>query len=131
MSKYEFVTEFEINASEHMIFPYLSTASGLKDWFAEDVYQDRDKTYNFVWNGKDYKAKIVSLHPDHKVRYHMLSEEGGQEDDPAFLEFSLDFSELTQSSFLTIVDYSEMDDDEELQDLWENMVENLREALGA
>jgi len=37
MGKNKFITEFEINASQKILFPYLSTASGLAQWFADDV----------------------------------------------------------------------------------------------
>ena len=37
MSKQKFVGEYPINASRKMLFPYMSTASGLSLWFADDV----------------------------------------------------------------------------------------------
>ena len=49
MAKQKFVGEFEINASKAMLFPYLSTASGLSQWFADDVNIDSfNKTLIFI-----------------------------------------------------------------------------------
>lgn len=47
MSKKSFQAEFEINASKKMLFPYLNSASGLSQWFADDVTINEDKIFNF------------------------------------------------------------------------------------
>ena len=45
MAKQKFVGEYPINASRKMLFPYLSTATGLCQWFADDVnINNIDKT---------------------------------------------------------------------------------------
>ena len=51
MSKQKFVGEYPINASRKMLFPYLSTASGLCEWFADDVnINNINKTLIFFIN---------------------------------------------------------------------------------
>ena len=48
MAKQKFVGEYPINASRKMLFPYLSTATGLCQWFADDVnINNIDKTLIF------------------------------------------------------------------------------------
>jgi hypothetical protein len=39
-------------------------------------------------------------------------------------------NELTQTTFLKVMDYSDFDDLNELDDLWEGLVENLRKVVG-
>jgi len=48
MAKNKFQTEFEINASKKMLYPYIYSASGLSQWLADDVNINEDKVYNFI-----------------------------------------------------------------------------------
>lgn len=131
MNKYKFVAEFEINASKKMLFPYLNSASGLSQWFADDVNINEDKIYNFIWDGEDHKAKIAAHRTNNLVKFEFLPENGDQEtEDPAYVEFKLDMNELTQSVFISVTDYSENEDEDELHDLWSGLIHNLKEIVG-
>ncbi|MDN5204901.1 START-like domain-containing protein [Fulvivirgaceae bacterium BMA10] len=130
MGKNKFTTEFEINASKKMLFPYLYTASGLAQWFADDVNVNEDKVFNFIWDGEDHKAKMTAHRTNSYVKFEFLPSRDDEDDDHSFFEFKLDKNELTQSVFLRITDYSDMDDEDELQDMWENLVLTLRETVG-
>lgn len=130
MAKNKFVTEFEVNASQKMLFPYLSTASGLSQWFADDVNINEDKVYSFLWDGEEHKAIKASQKTNHFVKFEFLPETEEDEDDPSYIELRLMIGELTQSIFLQITDYSDLDDPEEQQDLWENIVYALKELIG-
>lgn len=130
MAKHKFVTEFEVNASTKMLFPYLSTASGLAQWFAEDANINEDKVYSFLWDGEEHKAIKASQKTNLFVKFEFLPITEEDKDDPNYIELRLMLSELTQSVFLQITDYSELDDPEEQQDLWENIVYSLKEIIG-
>ncbi|MTI21858.1 ATPase, partial [Fulvivirga sp. RKSG066] len=64
------------------------------------------------------------------VKFEFLPEDGQDTDDPAYFELRLDVNELTQTVFIKITDYSEMDDNEELYDMWEGLVDALKETVG-
>ena len=130
MSKNLFTADFEINASKKMLYPYLNTASGLSQWFAEDVTVNEDKVYNFIWDDEDHKARMTAYRTNHYVKFQFLPEDGDDEEDPAFFELRLEMNELTQSVFIKITDYSLMDDQDELMDLWESMIDALKETVG-
>lgn len=130
MGKKKFITEFEVRASAKMLFPYLSSASGLAQWFADDVNINEDKVYSFLWDGEDHKAKKATQRANSHVKFEFLPETEEDEDDPAYIELKLNVNELTQSVFLQITDYSDLDDPEEQQDLWENIVFSLKELIG-
>lgn len=129
MSKQKFVGEFEINASQKMLYPYIFTAGGLAQWFADDVTIDEDKIFNFIWDGEDHKAKMIAHRTNSFVKFEFISN-GDEEDDPAFFELRLEKNELTQSVFIRVIDYSEFDDQEELHELWDGLIEGLRETVG-
>lgn len=131
MAKERFVADFEINASVRMLYPYIYTASGLAQWFADDVKIDNNtKTFNFIWDNADHKARMVSHRLNHFVKFEFLPENDADKDDPSYLELRLEQNELTQTVFLHIVDYSDFDDLDELKDLWEGLVETLKATVG-
>lgn len=130
MGKFKFVTEFEIKASQKMLFPYINSASGLAQWFADDVNINEDKVFIFLWDGEEHKARKVSQKVNQSVKFEFLPETEEDEDDPNYIELKLDVNDLTQTVFIQITDYSDLDDPEEQQDLWENLVHALKEIIG-
>jgi len=64
------------------------------------------------------------------VRFEFLPETKGDENDPSYVELRLDFNELTQSTYLKILDYSDFDDQRELHSLWDGLIELLRKIVG-
>lgn len=130
-SKYRYVAEYEIHASVKMIYPYLSTASGLAEWFAEEVNVLKDKTLDIIWDGESHPAKLVTARTNSHVKYIFSPLNKEDEDDPSFLEFKITHSEMMDTTFLKVVDYSEMNNQKDLEELWENLIYELRELLGA
>jgi len=129
MEKYKYVAEYEIKAAVKMLYPYVATASGLQEWFADEVNITSDKKFNFIWDGELHNAKVVSKRTNLSIKYQFIDEE--DEGDPSFLEFKIDFNEMTQTSFLRVTDYSMMDDLDELKELWEQLITDLKEILGS
>lgn len=127
MAKHKYVGEFEFNASKKMLYPYFSTASGLAQWFADDVnINNEDKVYTFIWDGDETKAKLTSNRTNHHVRFDVVEGDGS---DSNYFEFQVDMNELTQSVYVRIIDYSDMDD-EEASELWESLIHDLKEIVG-
>ena len=138
MSKFEYNAEYEIRASIKMIYPYISTPQGLEEWFADKVEVLENKFLNIHWDNEQHFAKIVSQRNNSLIRYKFIDsiEEAktrrrGKQADNNFLELRLNYSELTDTTYLLITDYSEMNDEEVLEELWDGLVETLREKLGA
>ena len=125
-----FNAEFEIHASKKMLFPYIFTASGLSQWMADDVTVDEDKIFNFKWEGEDHKAKMVTHRINGFVKFEFLPEHDDDDDEPKSIEIRLEMNELTQMVFIAITDINDINDDEELQDLWESLVHSLKEIVG-
>lgn len=130
MANHKFTAEFELRASSKMVFPYLNTPSGLAQWFAEDVQVDEDKVFHFIWDSQNFKAKLAAQKLNHYVKFEFLPDSSEEtNDDAPYIELRLDTNELTGTTFLKVIDYS-AEDDEELLDIWENMVHTLRETVG-
>jgi hypothetical protein len=128
-----FTADFEVHASIKMLYPYIQTASGLAEWFADDVTinnQHKDKIHNFIWDHEHHPAKQVAHRTNHFVKFEFLPESPEDEKDPAYFELRLEFNDLTQSVYLKVSDYSDFDDVKEVHDLWDGLIENLRKTVG-
>lgn len=126
-----FTADYEIHASIKMLYPYIQTASGLAEWFADDVkINNESKVYTFYWDNEEHKARQVAHRTNHFARFEFLPETKEDEKDPSYFELRLEFNELTQSVFLKVFDYSDFDDLQELKDLWDGLIENLRKTVG-
>ena len=56
----KYTLEFPINSSVNILYNRLSSASGLSEWFADDVII-KDKIFTFFWDGSDQKAILLKL----------------------------------------------------------------------
>lgn len=131
MAKQKFVGEYPINASRKMLFPYLSTATGLCQWFADDVnINNIDKTLIFIVDGEERVAVIDSINKNRYVKFRFLMDgEKPKENDT--LEFRLEVNDLTQEVFVRVEEYTESDDLEESYQIWDNLLAQLKEIIGA
>lgn len=125
-----FTADFEIHASIKMLYPYIQTASGLSEWFADDVNISPEKVFTFVWDHEEHKAMMTAHRTNHFARFEYLPETKEDEKDPSYFELRLEINELTQTTFIKVNDYSDFDDMDELQDLWEGLIENLKKVVG-
>jgi uncharacterized protein YndB with AHSA1/START domain len=126
-----FTADYEVHASIKMLYPYIQTASGLSEWFADDVkINNMSKVHTFLWDNEEHKAKQVAHRTNHFVRFEFLPEKENDKKDPSYFELRLEFNELTQSVYLKVSDYSDFDDMKELQDLWNGLVDLLRKTVG-
>ena len=131
MPKQKFVGEYQIKASRKMLFPYLSTATGLCQWFADDVnINNIDKTLIFLLDGEERIATIDSIKNNRYVKFRFVNEDEKLKDNDT-LEFRLEINELTQSVFVRVEEYTETDDLEESYQIWDNLLAQLKEIIGA
>jgi uncharacterized protein YndB with AHSA1/START domain len=131
--KHKYIVEYEINASIKMLFPYLSSPQGLSQWFAEDVHivtQGQDKLYDIVWDGMSHLASLAHLRTNSYAKYIFIDNEEQDEHNLSFIEFKLTHSDMTDTSFLKVTDFSEMNSDTDLKELWEGLIARLKENVG-
>jgi len=133
MEKHLFTTEFEIRSSHKVLYPYMSTAAGLEQWFAEKVTILPDGRFNFQWDGESHPAERTSHRLNKSVRFEFI--EDGKSNDEAnernYVEMKLEVSDLTQSTYLRVVDYSQNMDEDELSALWGGLIDSLKEIVGS
>lgn len=132
MGKLKFVSDYQINTSRKIIYPYLSTASGLSQWFADDVVINEDKFYNFIYDGEDHFARPTIMRSNRHVKFEFFDPQEGAENgaDHSFIEFKLEENELTQTFYLRVIEYGDAFDEQEQRSIWEGLINNLKEIIG-
>jgi uncharacterized protein YndB with AHSA1/START domain len=116
--------EYIINCSPKVLYNRLSTASGLTEWFADDV-RVRGKQYTFIWDDSEQIAEMT-LHKENKlVRFSWIEEED------TYFEFKIVRDELTSDVSLLITDFAEEDEADEVEGLWNSQISELKQVLGS
>lgn len=126
--KIKYELEIPVKASPHMLFPYLSTPSGLSEWFSDDV-NSRGEKYTFIWDEEERVAFRLSKKTDKFIRFRW--EEDEEEGLKYFFEFKIVVDELTNDSSLIITDFSDEEDLEGDKLLWESQVNDLLHTIGS
>ena len=122
----KFEMEFVIRASEDMVFEFVSTESGLSEWFCDDV-NIRDGIFTFNWDGQIQQAKLVKEVPPISIRYQWLDKNDG-----SYFEFKTQKDELTNDISLIITDFATDKDDEiSAKLLWHSQIDKLLHVLGS
>ena len=131
MDRAKLELEYIINTSPTILFNCLSTPSGLSEWFADDVnINNIDKTLIFIVDGEERIAVIDSINKNRYVKFRFLMDgEKPKENDT--LEFRLEVNDLTQEVFVRVEEYTESDDLEESYQIWDNLLAQLKEIIGA
>ena len=129
-TKTRFEVEYPINASPKILFPYLTTASGLSQWFCDDVRYLDGQFLNFIWDRDNHYAELSSQRLNKAVRFVFLDENRKAIPDANFLEFTLTSSLITDEVYLRVTDYSAAGDADEHREMWESLVDKLREQVG-
>lgn len=126
--KQPFSVEFDFHASPQLLYQYISTPSGLSEWFADNV-NSRGEDFTFIWDDGEEYAKLLSKKPNHKVRYQWQNDEADQED--YFFEFVIQVDAITKDVSLIINDFAEEDELDEIKMFWENSIGALKQVLGS
>jgi uncharacterized protein YndB with AHSA1/START domain len=122
----KFEQEYMIHSSKHILFNYISTEAGLKEWFADEVKEVGD-IFTFFWEGSSQMARLISMKEDHHVRFKWVDIH-----EPVFFEFRIDTDELTGDIALIITDFAEDESSvESAKLLWKSQIEALFHVLGA
>lgn len=122
----KFEMEFVIRASEDMVFEFVSTESGLSEWFCDDV-TIRNGIFTFIWDGQEQQAKLVKELPPSYIRYQWMDKNDG-----SYFEFKTQKDELTNDISLIITDFaSDKSDEDSARLLWNSQVDKLLHVLGS
>lgn len=126
--KIQIQLEYTVNCSPKVLFNRLSSASGLTEWFADDV-RVKGNLFTFIWGDTNQSAE-KKLHRENKmVRYEWVGDD--MDKDESYFEFVINQDDLTNDVSLTIVDFAEKDEIEATSNLWDTQISKLKHLLGS
>jgi len=126
--KTKFDIEFPITSSPQLLYQYISTPSGLSEWFADNV-NSRGEYFTFIWGDSEEKAKLVTKKTDEKVKFRWLEED--EEETDYFFELRIVLDELTKDVVLMVTDFAEENEIKDQTQLWNNQIADLKKVLGS
>ena len=126
MSKKQLYTlEYPVRCSPSILYEFLSTSSGLQEWFADKV-DDHEGVFSFSWNGTEETAEVVESEEDEFIRFHWSHAPKDE-----YFEFKIEKSEVTNQTILVIKDFAEKKEIKDQSMLWDYQVKDLFHRLGA
>jgi uncharacterized protein YndB with AHSA1/START domain len=117
-------TEYVVKSSPTILFEFVTTPSGLVQWFADKVDINGDEI-TFNWKGSEDTALILEWVEDERVRYRWL----WQEDDE-FFQFRIYKNDITRDTVLEVIDFCDENEVEDQKRLWDSQIKRLIQAVG-
>ncbi|MGB0429130.1 MAG: START-like domain-containing protein [Bacteroidia bacterium] len=124
MARVKYTEEFTTRAKPELIYTYISTASGLATWFADDVNVN-GKIYTFIWDGAEEKAELVSKKINKMTKFKWL-----ERDEEEFVQFEIVRDDLTDDVSLMVTDFEEEEDRPDARAVWEVSIDQLKMTIG-
>ena len=124
--KIKFEIEIPIQASPQLLYQYISSASGLSEWFADNV-NSRSELFTFIWDGSEEQAKLLTKKNGERVKFKWLE----SDEDQSYFEIRIQVDGITKDVSLMITDFAEEDEVEESKMLWDNQISDLKQILGS
>ena len=127
-SKIRYELEFPINSSPQLLYQYISTPSGLQEWFADNV-NSRGEFFTFIWNDSEENARLASKKSGEKVKFKWIDD--NKKDTEFYFELRILEDEITKDVSLMVVDFAFEDEIAEAKLLWENQISDLKHVIGS
>ena len=124
--KIKYEMEFPIHASPSLLYQYISTPSGMQEWYADNV-NSRGEFFTFIWEGSEEVAKLLANKKSDHIRFQWMDDE----DTDYYFEMRIQVDEITKDVSIMVTDFAEEDEVEEGKMLWENMISELKHILGS
>lgn len=122
----KFELEFVMRTSAELLYEFLTSPSGLSEWFCDDV-NIRNGIYTFIWDGQLQQARLLKTVEEQLVRYQWVDKTDG-----SYFEFRIQKDELTSDISLIITDFAnDRGEQESAKLLWGSQIDKLMHVLGS
>lgn len=122
--KIKYTVEYPVRCSPAILYEFLSTSSGLQEWFADKV-EDSDGIFSFSWSGSSENAEVLEKEENKFIRFHWV--DAPKEE---YFEFNIEKSEVTNQTILIINDFADKKDIKDQSQLWGSQVKELFHRIG-
>lgn len=118
--------EYSLRSSPQILFQYISTPSGLQNWFADRVDIMGNGHYRFSWeDGTEYHANLTKSVTNKYTRFELENSDGD------YLEFRIEQDAITGDVELVITEFVLPEEAEMAADIWDVAIDNLCAIIGA
>jgi uncharacterized protein YndB with AHSA1/START domain len=125
--KIPFTVERTFRSSPSILYNFLTTPSGLVQWFADYVDLDPNgEVFTFEWNGEEQRAIVLGYEDDEFVKLQWEDED----DEKVYFEYKIRVTDVTKETILTVTDFAEKVDIPSAKELWASQLNDLAKALG-
>lgn len=125
MKRVQLELEYIFRASPAIIYAFITTPVCLVRWYCEEVDIAND-VYTFYWSGTKERAFMIDDIEEERVRFQWENAENEDE----YLEFRMYKSDITNETILEITDFCDEDEVDEIKDIWNNLMTDLRKECG-
>jgi uncharacterized protein YndB with AHSA1/START domain len=126
--KIRYELEIPINSSPQLLYQYISTPSGLSEWFADNV-NSRGEFFTFIWDDSEENARLSAKKSNEKVKFKWIDD--NNKDTDYYFELRILEDEITKDVSLMITDFAFEDEIEEASSLWRNQISDLKHVIGS
>ena len=125
MNKEKIRIEYPLKGSANMIWRTIGTPQGLSLWFADRV-EVTGKSFDFYWGKTEHRrANLIAQRNGVYVRFRWEDEE-----QQCFFEMRITYNELVMQHMLEVTDFAEKDEIDDVKNLWDSQIEQLRRHTG-
>ena len=68
--KIKYELEFVIQSSPQLLYQYISTPSGLSEWFSDNV-NSRGEMFTFIWDDSEEEAKLLTKKSGERIKFRL------------------------------------------------------------
>lgn len=122
--KERFILEYPVNTSPNILFYRLNNPSGLEEWFADKVTVKKS-TYTFEWSNSEQNAELIEKKTNEFVKFKWLENE-----DDTFFEMRIVQQEMSGDVALLITDFASPNEIDDIKNMWDEQVSELKHTLG-
>lgn len=124
--KHKLILEYIVHASLPLLFDFITSPSGMSEWFADDV-NIKESVYTFLWEGSRQEARVLAVKENKFIRFQWADRMPN-----TYFEFRIEKNELTEELSLIITDFAESEDEmNSLEVLWQGQVQRLMKVIGS
>ncbi len=122
--KVKYTLEYPVRCSPGILYGFLSTPSGLQEWFADKV-DEEDNVFSFSWSGSAEEAEVMDSEENKFIRFHWVNSPKDE-----YFELGIEKSEVTNNTILIVTDFADKKEIKDQSQLWETQVKDLFYRLG-
>ena len=124
MARKQINLEYIFRASPAIVYAFVTTPECLVRWYCDDVDIVSD-IYTFFWSNNAETAYMIDDIEEERVRYKWKNAAENE-----YLEFRIYKADITNETILEVTDFCDEDEEDEIRDLWNTLMVEMKKETG-